>query len=274
MPPSPAPPVITPRLPGRYRSESSNLSSHSCTHGRVELNAPPELRWKLSESKFARKDESEEDENHDDDDDEEEEECLPEDEDEDEDEYIEVSCEGYRILPIRRVIDSYENTVCRHCIDLTIPLRSTIVCEEVTYGIATEIRLYCNAKQEHGEESTTHSWTISADRRRRDEEEEQHRMGPNKLSKASFTINYWLMAVTQFLGLGLSHIEALLGFLGLKEGGIGNNSSWHTVEVETLGDGEEFITKEVKAAMAANLAEGQARETSLRSSEDLAMNIV
>jgi hypothetical protein len=55
---------------------------------------------------------------------------------------------------------------------------------------------------------------------------------------------------------------------------IGNNSSWHTVEAETLGDGEEFITKEVKAAMAANLAKGQARETSLRSSEDLAMNIV
>jgi hypothetical protein len=58
------------------------------------------------------------------------------------------------------------------------------------------------------------------------------------------------MAMIQFLGLGLSYIEALLGFLGLK-GGIGNKGSWYTVE-DTLGDGEEFLTKEV---MAANLAE-------------------
>jgi hypothetical protein len=97
----------------------------------VSFRRPSEkMGYHKSESKFAKKDESEED--YDDDDDED---HMPE----DEDDYIELSCEGYRILPIRRVIDSYENTVCRHCIDLTPPLRTTIMREEVTYGIATEM---------------------------------------------------------------------------------------------------------------------------------------
>jgi hypothetical protein len=107
------------------------------------------------------------------------------------------------------VIYAFEdNLVCRKCMERTPPLITSVVFEEVTYGIATEIIGRCNAKEEHGDRAETHSWEVSADRRQAPP--------AKKESMASFTINSWLTAMMQYMGLGISHIKALLGFLGVK----------------------------------------------------------
>jgi hypothetical protein len=205
MAPSPPRPVTTPLCQSRYRSDAASLSTPAYSRGRPEWNDSPEVK--------------------------------SEDDSEDYDDYtpgdvhVESACQGYRILPIRSVIDSYKNALCRQCLEQTPPLETTILCEEVTYGIATEIFCRCNAKGEHGDRTVTHSWEILADRR------PAPPGGEKKLTMASFTINYWLMAVMQYWGLGISHIEAFLGFLGLK-GQVGNKKGWQSLE-ECLGDGEE-----------------------------------
>jgi hypothetical protein len=102
-----------------------------------------------------------------------------------------------------------DKAVCRKCAEQTPLLITSVVMEGITDGIVTEIiGGRCNAKEEHGDRAETHSWEVPADRRQAPPAKEE--------SMASFTINSWLTAMMQYVGLGISHIKASLGFLGLK----------------------------------------------------------
>jgi hypothetical protein len=203
--PSPLPPLPTP-LASRYHGEVASLAPSSSRGGQVQWVFPDELRWNL-EKKVCPENDAMDEEDEDDDD------YVPSDED------IESRASGaYRIVPIQRYFDVMEkNTVCAKCAAEDPPLITTFRQTEVTYGIATEVFAECNVETEHHDKRRKpHCWKMSADRR-----EAPPGKDTKNLSHANFAMNFWLLAMMQFLGLGLTHIEALFGFLGLK-GAIGN----------------------------------------------------
>jgi hypothetical protein len=142
---------------------------------------------------------------------------------------VEPTLGKYGFFDLQQIRDSLADAVCGECAKQTPLLVTSVGFEEVTYGIATELFFRCNARKEHGDSAETHSWKVGAHRRQ---------APPGKKdSIASFTINYWLMGMIQYMGLGISHIEAFLRFLGLKSQ-VDDEIGWRTVE-ERLGEGDE-----------------------------------
>lgn len=171
MAPSPPRPLTTPLRESRYRSEAASLSTPACSRGRAE--------WNNDDSPVVKSEDDSEDNDDDD--------HMPG------DVHVESASQSSRISHSAAIHAFEENAVCRQCMEQTPPLITSIVCEEVTSGMATEIFCRCNAKKEHGDNMETHSWEISGDRR-------QEPPGKTKLSMALSTINNWLMAMTGQVG--------------------------------------------------------------------------
>jgi hypothetical protein len=205
LPPQP----VTPPL--QHRGETTSPSAPSCSHGRPEWNDDVSTEVK-GDTELSDIEEDDMNDNVPDD--------VP----------VEPTLGKYRIIQLRQIRKSLEHVVCRECAEQTPLLVTSIGFEEVTHGIATELFFRCNAKEEHGDSATTHSWKVGAQRRQAPPGE--------KDSIASFTINYWFMGMVQYMGLGISHIEAFLGYLGMK-GQVDDTRGWHTVEERLGHDGEE-----------------------------------